>query len=129
MGCVSYNDQIDRILADAKQAPLPAWDDGFRPKPIAELQLMTQEELAFEAAESCRRIVLYRKHNAIFMVPQRYRYLDQIKLVARSKNGGIDPTWTHEIVKGTLAARNLQTGAQFEAAMRQCSDAGLKARI
>jgi hypothetical protein len=76
-------------------------------KPIAELELMTQRELAWEAERACHKLValnqIRSRFSATAMASQasnQYRaedYMQTVGRVARKLNGGTMPLWVGEM--------------------------------
>jgi len=87
-----------------------AWDGKKDNKPVAELELMTQKELAREAAGPCISYAIIKqmvkeKENSDPSAARKYQslgnnqqieamnYVQTIGRVARKQNGGKDPEW------------------------------------
>lgn len=105
-------------------------------KPIAALEVMEEDELAFAAAVPCIHIAVYhtmvQQYRAIATDPERtqqYRralnYLSTIGLVARKLNNGHMPQWANEMQE---AARNAdgQRCVEIEA---QVSEATMQKKL
>ena len=102
-------------------------------KPIATLELMEEDELAFAAAVPCIYIAVYhtmvQQYRTIATDPERtqqYRralnYLSTIGLVARKLNNGYMPQWANEMQEAASNAygqRCVEIEAQVSEAAKQ----------
>jgi hypothetical protein len=88
-------------------APVWAWRDKRDNKSIAELELMNQNDLAFEAYYPCGEVTLYNKFKVVSSADalehstqmlDAANYLRAIGLVARKKNGGTDTLWLRSML-------------------------------
>lgn len=78
-----------------------AWDGKKDNRPVAELDLMNDEELAEVAIWPCMFIARQRNsvhYDSSEKTDEAYEYLQTIKLVARKKHGEV-PEWVDKVYK------------------------------
>jgi hypothetical protein len=85
-------------------APALAFD-AYDAKPIAALELMNEEELAYEASQACSGVLVGRIETQLGH-PDPYRiarqYLNTVGLVARKNNNEDTPQWYTDTLEASL---------------------------
>jgi hypothetical protein len=98
---------LSRYIVVALVALLPspqlgaAWEASDK-KPVAELMLMTSQELLDEARGPCYLGIAWLKTRNPYLLDTAkngFSYIQTIGLVARKNNGGKDPEWLEAVNK------------------------------
>lgn len=87
-----------------------AWDGKKDNKPVAELELMNEDELAVEASVVCIVGTIEgqagnknkKNLDSLQIWGEALEYLQTIQRVVRKKHGGASPPWTQQIIQVPL---------------------------
>jgi hypothetical protein len=102
--------------------PARAWLALGTLKPVEELQLMTERELAFEGANACRTQLVWFRGNLPLAAIQMAQYGERIALVARTKWHSTTPEWVGRMNQAITQAL---TSKDYDAGLQACLDIAL----